>query len=616
MCGILAYYQKTNAQSIARETFDAMLAELSSRGPDDRSVFIHDAVGLGHTRLSIIDLVTGSQPLFNENQDVACILNGEIYNFIELREKLIARGHTFKSTSDTEVIVHLYEETGEETFSQLDGMFAVVIYDLRRNFLLVARDRLGEKPVYYHDSPELFLCGSELKALLKYPKLSREIDPEALASYLQSLYVPAPLSIFRSVKKLEPGHFMKLGRDGLQIRSFWSPDIQVNESLSEAEAIEGLRERLSESLRNRLVADVPLGVFLSGGIDSSAVVALMARHAPTRIKTFSVGFGTELSELPFARRVADKYDTDHTEIVVESKLSDQVPRVAAYYDEPFADTSSVPTYVISREARKHVKVVLTGDGGDELFAGYESYIGQKYYSRSRLMSGLARLVDSAASRTLGRTLLDGCYPFPRNGGAYGRWLEEKRFFDRQQICALMNRDLRPEAHFSSGASRLSIAGGDPLSAAFQHDINFYLPDDLLKKVDMASMAHGLECRAPFLDHRLVEFALSIPPRLKLRNNVSKYLLRKAMEPDLPEGIAWREKQGFGAPIAGWLSRELKPLVNDALGDRARVHEVLDRSALLEILRESCNGAETADWRRPFRLWIVLMLELWMRTYAI
>lgn len=615
MCGILAYYRKTDAHPISRDVFEAMLGELSLRGPDERSVFIHDGVGLGHTRLSIIDLTTGSQPMFNENKDVACILNGEIYNFRELREQLIARGHTFRSTSDTEVIVHLYEEAGEEVFSRLDGMFAVVLYDLRRNLVLVARDRMGEKPVYYHDSPDLFLCGSELKALLKYPKLSRELDPEALASYLYSLYVPAPLSIFKSVRKLEPGQFIRVDRNAIRIRSFWSPEIQVDDSLGEAEAIERLRHRLSESVRSKLIADVPLGVFLSGGIDSSAVVAFMARHAPSRVKTYSVGFGAQLSELPFARRVADKYGTDHTEIVVESRLSDEVPKVAAYYDEPFADTSNVPTYVISREARKHVKVVLTGDGGDELFAGYEGYIRQKYYSPSRLIGGLAGLIDSATFKSFGRTMLDGWYPFLRDDGAYSRWVGGKYYFAPREIHALLNREFRPEAHFSSSSNRLKIAAVDPLSAAFQHDVNFYLPDDLLKKVDMASMAHGLECRAPFLDHRLVEFALSIPPRLKLRNNVSKYLLRKAMEVDLPDGIAWRAKQGFGAPIADWLSGELRPVVTDALGEHARVYELLDRSAVRAILRDTINGAETADWRRPFRLWIVFMLELWMRNYA-
>jgi asparagine synthase (glutamine-hydrolysing) len=328
-----------------------------------------------------------------------------------------------------------------------------------------------------------------------------------------------------------------------------------------------------------------------------------------------VGFGTQRSELPFARQVADMYGTDHTEILVESRLSDEVPKVAAYYDEPFADTSSVPTYVISREARKHVKVALTGDGGDELFAGYESYIGQKYHSRSHLMSGLARKADSAVSRVLGRAMPDGWYPLAQNGDAYGRWLEERRFFAPKEIHALMNREVHADVHFHGETGRLRTVARDPLSAAFQHDINFYLPDDLLKKVDMASMAHGLECRAPFLDHKLVEFALSIPPQLKLRNNVSKYLLRKAMAADLPDGIAWREKQGFGAPIAGWLRGELRPLVADVLSEEARVYELLDRSAVRGILRESHEDPGTVEWRRPFRLWIVLMLELWMRNYA-
>jgi asparagine synthase (glutamine-hydrolysing) len=492
-------------------------------------------------------------------------------------------------------------------------MFAIVLYDLRRNLMLIARDRLGEKPVYYHDSPGLFLCASELKALLKHPSISREIDPQALASYLYSLYVPAPLSIFRSVKKLKPGHFLRVGRDGMRIGRFWNPEIRVNASLSEAQAIEGLRERLSASVRNRLIADVPLGVFLSGGIDSSAVVAFMSGQA-TPVKTYSVGFGAQIDELPFARQVAEKFGTDHTEIVVESRLSDEVHKAAAYYDEPFADTSSVPTYVISREARKHVKVVLTGDGGDELFAGYESYVAQKYYSPSRLIRRAARLADAAASKAYGRTLPDSWYPLSRNAGAYASWMEAKRYFAPQEIRALMQQDVRPETQFLPSAGYLRIAADDPLSAAFQYDVNFYLPDDLLKKVDMASMAHGLECRAPFLDHRLVEFALSIPPRLKLRNNVAKYLLRKAMAPDLPDGIAWRPKQGFGAPVASWLSGELKPFLNDTLGERARVNEFLDRSAIRALLHDFFHGTKPADWRRPIQVWTILMLELWLQNY--
>jgi asparagine synthase (glutamine-hydrolysing) len=614
MCGILAYYSSAAAPLVSRETFEDMLDQLSYRGPDERSTFYHEGIGLGHTRLSIIDLTTGSQPLFNESGDVACILNGEIYNFVELRRQLAGRGHTFRSTSDTEVIVHLYEEVGEEVFSRLEGMFGVVLYDLRRRLMFVARDRLGEKPVYYHQSPGLFLCASELKALLKHPAISRELDPQALASYLYALYVPAPLSIFKSVRKLKPGHYLRVGPEGMKVGRFWNPEIRVDESMSEAQAIAGLREKLSASVRSKLVADVPLGVFLSGGIDSSAVVAFMSGQT-TPIKTYAVGFGAQINELPYARKVAEKFGTDHTEIVVESRLSDEVHKAAAYYDEPFADTSSVPTYVISREARRHVKVVLTGDGGDELFAGYESYIPQKYYSPSRLIRRAARVADAVCTKVSGRTLLDRCYPLSRSEAAYASWMESRRYFAPRDVRALMNQEVSPEIQFLPGAGYLRVAASDPLSAAFQYDVNFYLPDDLLKKVDMASMAHGLECRAPFLDHKLVEFALSIPPRLKLRKNVSKYLLRKAMEPDLPDGIAWRAKQGFGAPVASWLSGELKPFLNDMLGERARVYEILDRSTLRALLRRHLDEAKPADWRLPIQIWTVLMLELWLQNYA-
>lgn len=619
MCGILAAYQQFGAPHgppVPRDTFERMLATLSRRGPDEQSVFVHERAALGHTRLSIIDLSTGSQPVFNEARDVACILNGEIYNFLEQRERLIARGHRFRSTSDTEVIVHLYEEVGEQVFEHLAGMFAICIYDLRRELLLVGRDRLGEKPLYYHDTPPLFLCSSEVKALLEHPAVSRELDPQALAAYLASLYVPAPLSIFKSIKKLAPGHFLEVSSAGVREKSFWSPEICIDESLTEARAIEAVRAAFSASVRNKLIADVPLGVFLSGGIDSSAVVAFMSRHSATRVKTYAVGFGTTMSELPFARKVAERYATDHTEIIVESRLADEVPEVAAYYDEPFADTSSVPTYVISREARKHVTVVLTGDGGDELFAGYESYIPQKYHSASRLLSRSARMIDLAASRATGRTILDAWAPSRASDDAYGEWVRQKTYFSPAEIATLMGGVVDPKLLFGRSPGRLRITPSAPLPAAFEHDINYYLPDDLLKKVDMASMAHGLETRAPFLDHRFVELALSIPPRLKLRNNVSKYLLRKAMEPDLPEGIAWREKHGFGAPIATWLNDDLRPLLSDTLGGGARVNEVLDRAAVRAIVSKPLDAASVAaDWRLPFKLWSLLMLELWMRRYA-
>jgi asparagine synthase (glutamine-hydrolysing) len=395
---------------------------------------------------------------------------------------------------------------------------------------------------------------------------------------------------------------------------YWAPRVEVNASLTETEAIEGLRAGLATSVRSKLVADVPLGVFLSGGIDSSAVVAFMSgQGAPVR--TYSVGFGTEINELPYARRVAEKFGTQHTEIIVDSRLSDEVYRATAYYDEPFADTSSVPTYVISREARKHVKVVLTGDGGDELFAGYDRYIPQKYHSKSPFLGRAARAVDTVSLKACGQTLLDAWYPFSSGEAAYREWMAATTYFRPEQIRAMMKQEVQPELQFSPQAGFLHIAAADPLSGAFQHDVNFYLPDDLLKKVDMASMAHGLECRAPFLDHKLVEFALSIPPQLKLRNNISKYLLRKAMEPDLPEGIAWRAKQGFGAPVASWLNGDLKALVDDTLGASARIAEVLDRSTVRALVQSLREDVGRADWRLPIQVWSILMLELWLQSYG-
>lgn len=612
MCGILAYYQKTNSSNLRREIFESMLDRLSRRGPDEKTTSIHNGVGLGHTRLSIIDLATGSQPLFNETKDVACILNGEIYNFQKLRQKLVANGHVFQTTSDTEVIVHLYEEVGDEVFTYLEGMFAIVIYDYRKRLLLIGRDPIGEKPLYYHDSKEIFICGSELKALMEYPHLSREIDDAALSSYLETMYVPAPLSIFRSVKKLEPGHQIRLDERGLQIRAFWRPAIAVDRKLDERAAIEGLRSLLSQSVQDKLIADVPLGVFLSGGIDSSTVVAFMARHSASPVKTYSVGFGDHTNELPHARKVADMYGTDHTELVVESRIADDVFDAAAYYDEPFADSSSIPTYAISREAGKHVKVVLTGDGGDELFAGYESYIGQKYLSSSRALSAIARRTDSFLSGRFGKTIFGNWYPFAQDGQARNRWVEQRRIYSATELSSLLKSRYQGKPVPYRGDDRMRIAADDPLSIAFEHDINWYLPDDLLKKVDMASMAHGLECRAPFLDPRLVEYALSIPPDIKLRHNMPKYLLRKAMESDLPKGIAWREKQGFGSPIDGWLRKELDPMVRGLTSADARINSLLEKSAVKSAIKGGL-GPE-ADWRGPIRVWTLLMLELWMQNY--
>lgn len=590
-----------------------MLSRLSARGPDHRSVFHDRSVTLGHTRLSVIDLETGNQPVFNEDRTVACVLNGEIYNFQDLRRRLIAAGHAFRTGSDTEVIVHLYEEEGEAAFGKLEGMFAVAVYDLRQECLLVARDRLGEKPVVYCDTPEYFLCGSEIKALLAWPDMVRTVSPESLALYLNALYVPAPNTIFKGIHKLQPAHYLKVTNRGTEQIRYWQPDTCIDYSLDAFECAEEIARRLSRSVRSKLVADVPLGAFLSGGIDSSAVVAFMATHASRAIKTFSVGFDHEINELPFARLVAQRYGTDHTEIEVRTDIRDVLPKVVAYFDEPFGDSSSVPTYLIAREARKHVTVILTGDGGDELFAGYGSYLTQRYYANNRLASRLLRLADRVALRLAGRTVTDPLYRYQPRRAALEHWLSIKPYFDDQSLAGMSLRVPGGIGSFYAQHRWLSGSADDPLSVAFLHDINYYLPDDLLKKVDMAAMAHSLECRAPFLDHHLVEFALKIPPALKVRGQQTKYLLRRALEPYLPAEIVHRRKQGFGAPIASWLQDDLKEMVHDLLHAGCRTAGLLDWSAIARIREEVYTGYR--DWRRPQQLWSLLALELWLSAYS-
>lgn len=614
MCGILTAYQKRSQAGLDLGVFNNMLSQLACRGPDETRVHQQDNVLLGHTRLSIIDLQTGSQPLFNEDKTVACILNGEIYNFQSLRKELLAQGHVFKTTSDTEVIAHLYEEKGEDVFRRLDGMFTVAIADVRRGILLIGRDRLGEKPLYYHDQPGIFLAASELKALLKYPPLSREIDLDAVQAYLAALYVPAPLSIFKSVRKLGPGRYLKVSREKTEEIFYWRPQIAVQWNRREEDILTEIRQRLAEAVKQRLTADVPLGVFLSGGIDSSALVALMAQGASGTVRTFSVGFDAMTNELPYAKEVADRYGTQHTEIMVQSDVWRDLQSVAAYYDEPFADTSNIPTYLIAREARRHVKVVLTGDGGDELFSGYSSYVLQKYYSSGRLGSRLFREIDRLAVRCLGTTWLDRFYPFAPGNGARRHWMDNRFFLEQSDIQGLLKKDRGTEVMdlFPDNAC-LRIDGKDPLSVAFGFDLNYYLPDDLLKKVDMASMAHGLECRAPFLDHRLVEFSMAIPPHLKLKNNQPKYLLRKALARDLPESILAREKQGFGSPIVAWVRKDLRALIRERLSSpSAPLYGLLDEKAVKHRMDMALNGK---DDKSAYQLWILLMLELWMETYA-
>ena len=612
MCGIIGHIARTESGRIPAAAFGAMLQELALRGPDESTVFNREAVTLGHRRLSIIDVDGGTQPVFNETGTIACILNGEIYNFRELRQRLEKAGHRFRTNSDTEAIVHMYEEVGERVFAELTGMFAIIIADFEKSRTLVARDRLGEKPLYYVNEPGFFTCGSELKIFRHHPHVQRRIDRAALARYMRFGWIPGSQSIFQGIQRLEPAHYLVIEGGAIRKQGYWTPDLTPLRA-SRAELCEMLNAQLDRTIANKLIADVPLGVFLSGGLDSSTIVAKAARHSSSRLKTFSVGFGSQINELPYARMVAQRYDTEHTELIVDANIPETLEKVCSYYDEPFADSSSIPTYLISRAARQHVKVILTGDGGDELLAGYEGYARLRGYSGNRWLSKAARLADAAVGSLTNVSLLDRLYPLPCAGAAELHWRDLRSTFNATQLAGLLGATAVSDAA-TFGKPSLPLAGTDPLSRSFEFDLNYYLPDDLLKKVDLASMASSLECRAPLLDHSLVELCLRIPAIEKVRGGIDKVVLREAMRPHLPEAILRREKQGFGAPLAHWLSHHLHDAISDLSAPGARITEVADAAQVRECVTRSMAQLQM-DWRAPLRVWTLLMLEQWLRRYA-
>jgi asparagine synthase (glutamine-hydrolysing) len=621
MCGLITLFLKDaepeSNGNLNRytEICEGMLETLRFRGPDEKNLLRMGPVFLGHTRLSIIDLNTGSQPILNEDQSVAVLLNGEIYNFMELRQDLEKKGHIFRSRTDTEVIVHLYEEYGENVFSRLNGMFAIVIYDSKRNILLAARDRMGEKPLLYRESSESFVLASELKAILRYPQTPTDIDEVSLALYFNCMYIPAPYSVFKAIRKLPPAHFLKIDNGRLSISKYWAPDVFVRWDMKQEEAAEEVLRLFSDSVSKRVVSDVPIGVFLSGGIDSSAVTAFMAQRCSRPIKTFSVGFADEIDERPFARMVADRYKTDHTEIFIEDRIEDVFEKVIGYFDEPFGDSSAIPTYLISREARKHVKVILTGDGGDELFAGYNSYLDQKYIWRGRISTKMFKTLNRLAITRTGRGMFEAFYPHCSSGRAYDHWLWVRTILTEHEIARFLPSSLpvKPSSFFRN-SRWLNIESLDALSIAYSHDLNFYLPDDLLKKVDMASMLTSLECRAPFLDHRLIEFALTIPPLMKVKDDCLKSVLKYALSDYLPDAILHRPKTGFGAPVETWLRKQLKNLTFDLLQPGCKTESFISRQTIQDSLR-NVNQGMNGDFRVCYKLWLILVLEVWARNYA-
>ncbi|MCL4460043.1 MAG: asparagine synthase (glutamine-hydrolyzing) [Chloroflexi bacterium] len=627
MCGICGLYIRQTRDQPSEALLRRMTDTLAHRGPDDAGVFLDQQVGLGHRRLSIIDLETGHQPIFNEDKTLAIVCNGEIYNYQELRTELKGKGHLFHTQSDTEVIIHLYEEKGVDCLSHLRGMFAFALWDGLTRTLFLARDRLGIKPLFYALGPQGLVFGSELKAILQAEWAPRDIDVEALHHYLLFDYIAAPHTIFQAVKKLPPAHYLLAQGDQASVEPYW--ELAMNEPLvrGEEETAELLRSTLQSVVKEHLVSDVPVGAFLSGGIDSSSVVALMARAMDQPVKTFSIGFEDQsYNELPYARLVAERFQTEHREELVKPNMVDLVPKLIEYVDEPFADTSLIPTYLVSSLARKEVKVVLSGDGGDELFGGYDNYLAQRldrYYRllpnpvRNLITQSLERIPPSPAKKGIINKLkrfVEGSN-LPEEG-RHCRWMT---FFSPEELLDVCSAELRSEMKSIDfyGAFQdyfNQVRDEDPLRQAMFVDIKTWIPDDILAKVDRMSMAVGLEARVPLLDHAFVEFAAQIPSVYKVKGLDRKHILKKAMQGMLPGAILNRkEKQGFSIPIKNWLRHDLKEMLMDTLSpERVARRGFFSPNYVSRIVHEHLE--ETHDhWHR---LWALLVFDLWSDGYNV
>jgi asparagine synthase (glutamine-hydrolysing) len=623
MCGIAGIFDSVNPLRISHDLVKAMTDSLVHRGPDDEGFYVSGGIGLGHRRLSIIDLQAGHQPMTNEDGSVWVVFNGEIYNFPELRDFLISKGHTFRTRSDTEAIVHLYEEQGANCFRSLRGMFAIAIWDEREKKLLLARDRVGKKPLFYYHDGSRIVFGSEIKAVLQVPGISRDVDLQAVSDYFSFLYVPAPKSIFKRIRKVLPGHYLVMSPNGLHERRYWDLSFAETDNLSEEKWCERLLETYQEAVRLRLMSDVPLGAFLSGGIDSSSVVALMHDAGGGPFITSSIGFDEKkFNELPFARAIASRYGANHHEQIIRPDALAVVEKLSWHYDEPFADSSAVPTYYVSKVAREHVTVALSGDGGDENFAGYRRYYfdQRENWLRSWLPAGIRQPVFGA---------LASSYPkadwMPRifRGKATFQNLARcpvEAYYRSVSACNpelklnLLHRDIRQQLGDYNSLDVLreyyERADTDDLLSRIQYvDIKTYLSDDILAKVDRASMAVSLEVRAPILDHKLMELVARIPSSLKLRGIQGKYIFKKALERVLPESILYRKKMGFAVPLGRWFRGELKEMAYDTIFD-SRHDGFLKRSTAETIWEEHQRGLRD----RSTELWTLFMFRLWQRKY--
>jgi asparagine synthase (glutamine-hydrolysing) len=626
ICGKLNFTQERVAELLLRK----MASTLVHRGPDDDGVYVKGSVGLGHRRLSIIDLSpAGHQPMCNEDGTVWIVFNGEIYNFPALKDELIQKGHVFRSHSDTEVIVHLYEEEGPACVQKLRGMFAFAVWDEKNRSLFLARDRVGKKPLFYHLDDHCLIFASEIKAILKEPAVVVKPNHVAIHHYLTYQSVPAPFSAFEGIHKLPPAHYLLCKNGNVEIERYWNLSYLPKFDASTPAAIHNLEdelvERLKEAVRLRLISDVPLGAFLSGGMDSSVVVALMSQLMRQPVRTFSIGFHEkDYDELSYARLVANRFETAHTEFQVRPNAVEVLPKLIWHYNEPFADPSAIPSYYVSKLAREHVTVVLNGDGGDESFAGYERYVANELAMRfERIPAILRRRLLPVFARLL-----------PASGGSNSFFWRLKRFAQMLSLTPEL-RNAQWVTHFNNETKSLlytddfkkKTAGNDSFDIILDRyaraeaedftdrtlyaDVTLYLSETLLVKMDIASMANSLEARSPFLDHEIMEFAARIPSRLKLHNGKTKIILKNAFGNVLPKEIIARKKMGFGVPLDHWFRNELREMAYDILlGQRAMERGYFNKKYVQRILDEHAAGT----WNWQYHIYNLLMLELWHRQF--
>ena len=624
MCGISGLMYADSTLTVSPEDVKRMCRTLVHRGPDDEGFYFENNVGLGMRRLNIIDLHTGRQPITNETGSVWIVFNGEIYNFLELRSELEGKGHVFATHTDTETIVHAYEEYGDDCVQHLNGMFAFAIWDRDRERLLLARDRIGVKPLFYFVNERFLAFGSELKALLAYQEIPRSLDFSALDVFLTFEYIPAPLSIFRGIYKLPPGHTLVFQKGEIQVRKYW--ELKYNNCEIELKnAEEGLMTLLRDAVRLRLRSDVPLGAFLSGGIDSSAIVGMMVELVDQPVKTFSIGFDDpSYNELKYAKIVANTFGTDHHELVIQPDIVNLVEELIGFLDEPLADVSVFPTYLVSKLTKEYVTVALSGDGGDELFAGYDWYMAAKLDRTYRKFpeifkkQWLPTLVQFFPPSAQKKGLINKCKRFV-HGASLDPSLQHFRWnlylTDRQKrvlYSKALKRELESRGPFSPFVEYLNRHHyADPLWQQQFADTKTFLVDDILVKVDRMSMAHSLECRNPFLDYRLVEFAFALPSRLKLNGFQTKYILKRCMAHKLPKAIQNRKKEGFSIPMKNWLRGELRPMLEHVLSSRKIKEEGFFNPDFVEKLKfDHLKGLSN----NSHLLWSLMTFHIWKDRY--